>query len=458
MNLAKRITPLVAFGGMIAGMGLMEREAHAETSSMKGTVTASVLNVRESGSTSSRVVGKLNNGAAVTILETSNGWYKITSENTTGWVSATYIEVTAKQGETTANLNVRSSNSTSSSILTTLPKGTSMTIVEGKEGWYRITSGNVKGWVSSNYIQLITEGTDSDSETVTKQGETTSNLNVRSNNSTSSSVLTILPKGTSLTIMEEKEGWYRITAGNVKGWVSATYVQLITNEDADSDLGTIIKRGGITANLNVRSSNSTSSSILTVLPIGTSITIMEEKDGWYRIALGDINGWVSANFVKLIATGSSINDGSDQWDIMSRYDIPSVAAGHQTKYTDIIVEVSEQHGVPITLIQKIIEAESNFQNNATSPAGAQGLMQLMPATAAGLGVTDPFDPAQNIEAGVRYISQHLNNYSGNLILALAAYNAGAGNVNKFGGVPPFTETINYIRKITGIDVSGGYPL
>lgn len=155
---------------------------------------------------------------------------------------------------------------------------------------------------------------------------------------------------------------------------------------------------------------------------------------------------------------STTSDGSDKWNIMGRYDIPDVSSENESKYIDIITEMSDKYDVPVDLIQMVIQTESNFNANAGSSAGAQGLMQLMPSTAAGLGVTDSYDPRQNIEAGTKLLSGQLDKYDGDLVLALAAYNAGSGNVSKYNGVPPFDETINYIDKITGIDVSGGYSM
>lgn len=115
----------------------------------------------------------------------------------------------------------------------------------------------------------------------------------------------------------------------------------------------------------------------------------------------------------------------------------------------IFAEAAERYGVPLNLLKAMGKAESGFDANAVSPAGAQGVMQLMPSTAKSLGVEDPFDARSNIMGGAKYISQKLKQYNGNIDLALAAYNAGSGNVAKYGGVPPFSETRNYIARIKG---------
>ena len=110
-------------------------------------------------------------------------------------------------------------------------------------------------------------------------------------------------------------------------------------------------------------------------------------------------------------------------------------------------EAARTYGVDVNLLKAIARAESNYNPNATSSSGAMGVMQLMPSTAQSLGITDAYNAHDNIMGGAKVISQHLSRYNGDLSLALAAYNAGSGNVDKYGGIPPFTETQNYVKKV-----------
>ncbi len=117
-------------------------------------------------------------------------------------------------------------------------------------------------------------------------------------------------------------------------------------------------------------------------------------------------------------------------------------------FEELIRAAAEKHGVEAQLIASVIAVESNFNPRAVSRKQARGLMQLMPETAARFAVADSFDPAQNIEAGTRYLKELLARYSQDLRLALAAYNAGPEKVEQYQGVPPYGETQNYIRKVT----------
>ncbi|MFZ0685033.1 MAG: lytic transglycosylase domain-containing protein [Terriglobales bacterium] len=122
-----------------------------------------------------------------------------------------------------------------------------------------------------------------------------------------------------------------------------------------------------------------------------------------------------------------------------------------------IDEAAARHHVDPSLVRSVVKVESNFNPNAVSPKGAMGLMQLMPSTARSLNVANPFDPAQNVDAGVRHLRKLLDSYGGNVSLTLAAYNAGSGAVARSAGVPHFRETMDYVRRITNLYNGGGEP-
>jgi hypothetical protein len=128
----------------------------------------------------------------------------------------------------------------------------------------------------------------------------------------------------------------------------------------------------------------------------------------------------------------------------------------QTELLGLVTEIAWEHGLDPRLVHALIEVESGWNPLAVSRRGAMGLMQLMPPTARRLGVTDPFDPEQNLRAGVNELRRLVDRYSGDLPLALAAYNAGEGAIARYGGVPPYRETRGYVRRIMSLYLGKPY--
>ncbi|MGQ9454277.1 MAG: lytic transglycosylase domain-containing protein [Armatimonadota bacterium] len=119
-------------------------------------------------------------------------------------------------------------------------------------------------------------------------------------------------------------------------------------------------------------------------------------------------------------------------------------------YDELINSSASKYNIDPALLKALIHAESGFKPNAVSPAGAMGLTQLMPATAAALNVSDPFDPTQSIDGGARYLRAQLDRFGGDESLALAAYNAGPGAVIKYGGIPPYSETQRFVNRVLAL--------
>ena len=175
--------------------------------------------------------------------------------------------------------------------------------------------------------------------------------------------------------------------------------------------------------------------------------------GWASPAVAQIYSWRNADG-RLVVSDTPRADGGAQttYEVHGAASIVSpvpLAAGDKSApYDASINEHARRQGVAPELVRAVIQVESAFNPVAVSNKGAMGLMQLMPATAQEIGVSNPFDPDQNIRGGVTYLKQLLTRYDQKVELALAAYNAGIGNVEKYGDVPPFKETRNYVNKIT----------
>lgn len=172
------------------------------------------------------------------------------------------------------------------------------------------------------------------------------------------------------------------------------------------------------------------------------------------------NAYAVANATKASNSATTKSVGQSVFDQLLEQEKANKTPAEKTIDLDsIFAEASKKYGVSVDLLKAVAKAESNFNPEATSHCGAMGIMQLMPSTAQSLGVTDAYDPYQNIMGGAKLLSQLDKLYDGNIKLMLAGYNAGPGNVEKYDGVPPFEETQNYVATVMryldeGVDING----
>ena len=294
-----------------------------ERSSVKIAITMENLNLRDKASTSGRILTTIPKGKTVTILseKDENGWYKVSYGGKTGYVSGSYLTtspsgsttITTKTGTATENLNLRNQASLSGKILTTIPKGKTVTILSEKDenGWYKVSYDGKTGYAISNYIKeddSNSEATESapSKPTVSKTGTTTENLNLRNQASLSGKVLMTIPKGKTVTILSEKDenGWYKVSYDGKTGYAISNYIKEgdSNSESTESTPSTPVPiEGQPTENLNLRDQPSTSGKILTTIPKGKTVTILSEKNanGWYKVSYNGKTGYVSGSYFKV---------------------------------------------------------------------------------------------------------------------------------------------------------------
>ena len=168
------------------------------------------------------------------------------------------------------------------------------------------------------------------------------------------------------------------------------------------------------------------------------------------MASAQIYAWRDANGT-LVLSDRELNTPTRIYDVPGAPSYRTTTADDRTvtapRFDDFVLAHAQRHALRPELVRAVIQVESGYNPSATSPKGAMGLMQLMPATARALGVRNPYDPEDNIRGGTAYLRQLLDKYEGNEQLALAAYNAGSGAVDRYGTVPPYRETRDYVRRV-----------
>ena len=322
----------------------------SSTATQSGTIKVNgALNVRSGAGTNYSVIGSLDNGAKIEIVETSGTWYKIKYGSGYGYVSKDYVTVSSNGGSSDSNnnsgnngsstttqsgtikvngaLNVRSGAGTNYSVIGSLSNGAKVEIVETSGTWYKIKYGSGYGYVSKDYVTVSTDsGNNSNNEnnsssTTTQSGTIKVNgaLNVRSGAGTSYSVIGSLSNGAKVEIVETSGTWYKIKYGSGYGYVSKDYVTVSTNSGSNggnNSSATTTQSGTVKVNaaLNVRSGAGTSYSVIGSLSNGAKVEIVETSGTWYKIKYGSGYGYISKDYVvlntKSIAENTVLREGT----------------------------------------------------------------------------------------------------------------------------------------------------
>lgn len=323
-------------------------------SATTGTVTADVLNVRANPNTSSSIIGTLKQNTKVSIVEISSGWYKISFNNSTGWISSDYVKLDSAGSVTSTGtvnadaLNVRAGASTSNKIIGSLYNGAKVEIISTANGWHQIKYNDGTGYVSSDFITVnstATPPTDSGSSdnntSVINTGTVTADtLNVRSGASTSHSIIGTLKASSKVEITETSNGWHKIKYNNTQGYVSVDYIKLNngSTETPEPPSHNIDGKVAIvTADaLNVRSGAGTSYSIVATARYGSRLPIISYTNGWYKVKVGSTTGYVSESYI-------TVGNESDSTNPLVRETplIESIYTG-----ADVAAETEKYLGVP----------------------------------------------------------------------------------------------------------------
>lgn len=343
------------------------------TSNTIGVVNADVLNIRANPNTSSTIIGSYTQNTKITVLGISNGWYKVSYNNKTGWIYGEYVTLTQgnqgsdsrTKGKVSADvLNVRSGEGTNYSIIGTITENSKVDILSTGNGWYKIKFNNSYGFVSKDYITIIEESTNNtntsnnDNNINTPVNNISSKdligtvtadaLNVRSGAGTNHSVISSVGYGTKLNIVSTENGWYKIKLNNGFGYVSGTYVQInqnggsidVPNQDNTTNEPSHTVQGKVaivTADaLNIRSGPGTSNSIVGVARYGSKYAIISCINGWYHVESGKVKGYVSGDYITIG------NEGDNPAPLVKE------TALIETSYTGekIVEKAKEYLGVP----------------------------------------------------------------------------------------------------------------
>lgn len=325
--LARLFTTALAAGCLISSCLAAPAQVNAEGG----------LRLRQSASTGARVVTTLSNGSALDVVKAVDGdWYQVTANGKSGYVSRDYVTFTCTGKVNTSTLNLRSGPGTGHSKVTTLSKGAAVKVLSMEQGWYQVSADGKTGYVSMEYITLDAQQeqpsqTTAPTQTTRQSGQVNaSSLNVRSGPGTGYSRVTTLSRGASVTVTGEENGWYKISANGKTGYASKQYITITASSAAPDpqpttpptadepapaapDTNTSSEQFGQVnaSSLNVRSGPGSSYTKINTLSSGTLVAITGEENGWYRILVGDETGYVSKQYITITADAPDTPDTTD---------------------------------------------------------------------------------------------------------------------------------------------------
>lgn len=334
MKTIKRAVFLALALLLMASLPMLTAGAAGVIAEGAAEVSASALNLRSGAGADTSILTTIPRGATVVVLDKqSSSWYRVHYNGTTGYVSADYLKnfsaSAALQLSGTVNesdVRIRDRASTSGPILGTASKGASVSVTGIDNGWYRISAEGHTGYMRSDYITLTGAGSSSSSASGSSSGSgsssagkagtvTGSYVNFRTGPSTSSSVIRVLSKGTSVTVLEESSGWCKLIHSGATGYMSSQYVSTAASSSGSSSSGSstvsetaMDETGTVTGSyVNVRTGPSTGYQVTTTLPRNTQVKILAKSGSWYKVSYNGSTGYMASDYIRIgaAAVGSS---------------------------------------------------------------------------------------------------------------------------------------------------------
>ena len=301
------------------------------TTSTNRVTTTHALNMRVAGGTWHRVLLTIPKGTTLTPIQSTGSWTKVSYGGQTGWVHNGYLQKastsssaekpttvipSAVTAQTKANLNLRSSKSTKTTVLLTIPKGKTVTVLSVEGSWSKVKYGSKTGYVANTYLTTSGAATPtipSTGQSINQQFTTTANLNVRQGAGVGYPLVTTIPNGTVVKATKQSGSWYYVTYNGKSGYVSAGYLKQTSTtpsnpapNEGDAGAGNAAVDYIVnTPSLNVRSSASTSATIIGSVKAGQTLRVVQSSKGWLQIYYGNTVGFVASTYVKTVPKGST---------------------------------------------------------------------------------------------------------------------------------------------------------